>query len=95
LGRMPDPGVPEADRDYQITIVTINDSPEPSPMSEMIALIAGARQVCSLNTARAEEMRAHIGKTLSREQFVELLGWSPKLPLKHALALLDDLCAPN
>ena len=92
---MPDPDAPEEKPEYQITIVTINDSPEPSAMSEMIALIAGARQVCNLNTARADEMRAHIGKTFSREEFVELLGWSPKLPLKHALALLDDLCGPN
>jgi hypothetical protein len=77
-----------------ITIVRIDDFPKPSTTSEMITRIAGTKQVFNLSNAHADEMRAYVGKTLSREDFVEL--WrSRKLPLEVVLDLLDELCGPN
>jgi hypothetical protein len=91
---MAGPDIPEEKNEYQIAIVRIDDFPKPSATSEMITRIAGAKHVFNLTNAQAYEMRAHIGQTLSRDEFVEL--WRPPaLPLNTALDLLDDLFAPN
>jgi hypothetical protein len=92
---MPHPGAPAENRDYQINIVRIEQFPNTTANPEIIAQILGRLNRFSFKEDRLGEMRALVGKTLNREEFVEFCGLTPKMPIELALELFDDLYGPS
>ena len=59
---------------YEITILSVEDSEQPNTMSVLRTKMRGLTQTASVAKERANLLQPHIGKTMSLDEFFDLLN---------------------
>jgi hypothetical protein len=59
---------------YEITIISVEDSKEPNTMSVLKTKMGELMQMASIELERAKILRPHIGETMSLDEFFDLMN---------------------